>query len=225
MFFVQIDDDILIFSGRRRNIPRLWAFFSLSQILPVSFTQNLFYLALLQHGGSAQPSPVPTQTLRLLRYLIAAYCGCLLILPMAASGPWLMPLVLLTRIILSLPLLLPKGGKADISSEVEKNKSEVAKSRKVRRDFQTQIVLSVTACLLIQGYAAFKSGSTLGTLTWTVFEHPAVSSLGCDMILSLISGLIWRRMQQPAVQPALRNEDHSRSKKSHGRNTRKPRTA
>lgn len=216
---------MLILLGRRCNVPRLWAFFCLSQILPVSFTQNLFYVAWLQHRGSAVPNAIPTQTLRLLRYLVAAYCACLLILPMAAGGPWLMPGVLLTRIMLSLPLLLPEASKVDGSNEVEKTKSEVIKSRKVRRDFQTQIVLSVAACMLVQGYAAINTGSTLTSLAWAVLEHPAVSSLGCDMMLSLVSAIVWRGMQRPAVQPSPQQEDRSRSKRSHGRNTRKSRTA
>ena len=45
--------------GQRRGVPRLWAFFSLSQILPISFTQNLFYIALLRLPNNGFPVAVP----------------------------------------------------------------------------------------------------------------------------------------------------------------------
>jgi hypothetical protein len=33
--------------GRRRNIPHLWAFMTIAQIVNLSFAQNLFYIAML----------------------------------------------------------------------------------------------------------------------------------------------------------------------------------
>lgn len=44
---------LLSIEGRRRNIPFLWAYQLLAQLVNLSFAQNLFYLALL-----LTPSPL-----------------------------------------------------------------------------------------------------------------------------------------------------------------------
>ena len=188
--------------------------------MEISFTQNLFHIALLQHESTEPPGKVPMRTLRLLRFLTAAYCGCLLVLPMAARTVWLMPLVLVTRLMLFIPLLLPLNGEAETDGEVEKTKS-----RKVRQEFKVQIVLSVAACILIQMYAAFSSGATVRSLFWTLFEHPAVSSLGCDTIISLASALIWGGMSSHVVHQSSKGETKQYGNKSHRRNPRKQRSA
>jgi hypothetical protein len=45
---------LLSIEGRRRNIPHLWAFMTLAQIVNLSFAQNLFYIAML-----LTPVPLP----------------------------------------------------------------------------------------------------------------------------------------------------------------------
>jgi hypothetical protein len=47
---------LLSIEGRRRNIPKLWAYLLLAHLVNLSFAQNLFYLTLL-----LTPSPLPTK--------------------------------------------------------------------------------------------------------------------------------------------------------------------
>lgn len=177
---------------------------------------------MLQHESTASPRTISIRSLRLLRYLTAAYCGCLLILPAMAKGVWLMPLVLSTRILLCLPLFIPDDGKTEKSGAPEKDQTQ---SVKMRQEFKIQIVLSVAACLLIQMYAAFSSGTTFGALLRTVFEHSAVSSLGCDMIISLASAFVWITVNPHPGQKTSKSEDARKNSKSHQRRGRKQHNA
>ena len=45
---------LLAIEGRRRNIPLLWSYLSLAQLVSLSFAQNLFFVALI-----LTPTPLP----------------------------------------------------------------------------------------------------------------------------------------------------------------------
>lgn len=44
----------LAIEGQRRNIPNLWAFMALGQLISLSYAQNLFFIAVL-----LTPMPLP----------------------------------------------------------------------------------------------------------------------------------------------------------------------
>lgn len=161
--------------GRQSQIPRLWAFFGLSQILPISFTQNLFYIALLRRPkGNKERTIVPPVQGNLL---IAAYFCCLLAAPASSKTSWLMPIILSARALLFVPSLLPLCQALD---------EQHARATNPLR-------LIDTACLLIAVYPHFPAFGEHGIqgFATALFSHPAVSSLGCDFAICVVSLALW----------------------------------
>lgn len=60
----------LAIEGRRRKIPHLWAFMLLSQLVSLSYAQNLFYVALL-----LTPVPLPDNVRDLTRSVLPAHAS------------------------------------------------------------------------------------------------------------------------------------------------------
>lgn len=179
---IHVDDGAV---GHRREVPRLYAFFGLSQILPISFALNLFYVALLRLPQSPVQRQTSTKMLRSPIYLITAYCAALVVLPMVVASGWLMPMVLLTRILLCVPLFTGRvdgvkraGDKGTFFGAIEVN------------TIAAPIVAFVAGQIYLMGLPTWEEISS------ALFEHPAVSSLGCDLIISCISAAIWLATQR-----------------------------
>ncbi|KAI7503952.1 hypothetical protein KC347_g8470 [Hortaea werneckii] len=185
--------------GRRRRVPRLYAFFALSQILPVSFAQDLFYLAVLRmdgggveaKGGSGSEGyvrdgdggekgvvviPAAWVNVTCLAYgacIVAAAC-------LLNETGLLMPLVLLARLLLLVPRFLPLRLQGE-----NQEKGGWART-----------ALPLIALVMV-GYAsvtAFLDDDHGLSIPRALFSHPAVSSLGCDAVLSLISLALWKKI-------------------------------
>ncbi|GAB1741541.1 hypothetical protein NU219Hw_g6769t1 [Hortaea werneckii] len=195
--------------GRRRQVPRLYVFFALSQILPVSFVQALFYLVVLRWegwvesprgagsrsdgygrdggGGGSRgekgliviPSPAWT-AVTCLAYGASIVAACVL-----KETGFLMPLVLLARVLLLAPRFLPLRFYADDSVTV--------------RAIQTALPVSA---MIVVGYTfitAILDDDDYGlAIPRALFNHPAVSSLGCDAVLSVISLALWNNIRAQA---------------------------
>ncbi|KAI7223486.1 hypothetical protein KC333_g357 [Hortaea werneckii] len=191
--------------GRKRQTPRLYVFFALSQILPVSFAQGLFYLAVLRLDGGVEaersraaeghgwdgggrrrekgliviPSPAWVAGTCL------AYGGCIAAACWLNETGFLMPLVLVARLLLLAPRFLPLRSYADDSVPVR----------------AVQIALPLFAVVMV-GYAsltAILDDDDYGlSIPRALFSHPAVSSLGCDAVLSVISLVLWNKINAQA---------------------------
>ena len=92
-------------------MPRLWAFFCLSQILPISFTQNLFYLALSCLPQNDEHVAVAKNPIFVT---LIAYSGSLVL---ATFSDLLLPSILTARVSLFAPLILG-------DSQLDLNKAE-----------------------------------------------------------------------------------------------------
>ncbi|EMC91294.1 hypothetical protein BAUCODRAFT_152568 [Baudoinia panamericana UAMH 10762] len=160
--------------GRRQQVPRLWAFFALAQILPISFTQNLFYVALTRQGpATTQVDVRPTS----FAVAFALYALGLSVAPGLAGTPWLIPLIVAARLLLFVQLALVKTRIGTARSEL---------SQLVQRP-----IAFVGGILLTrQVYLASRS-HTMTEIAKAVISHPAVSSLGFDFVLSALSLSIW----------------------------------
>ncbi|KAI7339945.1 hypothetical protein KC315_g979 [Hortaea werneckii] len=193
--------------GRRRQTPRLYVFFALSQILPVSFAQGLFYLAVLRLDGGVEaersraaeghgrdgggrrrekglmviPSPAWVAVTCL------AYGGCIAAACLLNETGFLMPLVLVARLLLLAPRFLPLRLYADDSVAA--------------RAVQTALPLFA---LVMVGYAsltAILDDEDYGlSIPRALFSHPAVSSLGFDAVLSVISLALWNKLNAQAEE-------------------------
>lgn len=172
--------------GTRRRVPRLWAFFGLAQILPVSFTVNLFYVALLllptdegeEGARQASEEAPPFRLTEASWHVVLGYSACILAAPLTAETPWLLPLILTARSLLFVPLSLARNGISGWGSS---------------RWFQLLLITVVGI-----RYSHFP-GTTLEftiDVASALFVHPAVSSLGCDWILYLISAGFWEQAEK-----------------------------
>ncbi|KAI6890444.1 hypothetical protein KC318_g4309 [Hortaea werneckii] len=183
--------------GRRRQTPRLYVFFALSQILPVSFAQGLFYLAVLRlHGVEAERSRsaeghgrdggrkkglivIPSPAWVAGTYL--AYGVCMAAACWLNETGFLMPLVLLARVLLLAPRFLPLRFYADDSVTV--------------RAVQTALPLFAVVMVGYTSVTAILHDKNSGlSIPRALFSHPAVSSLGCDAVLSVISLALWNKI-------------------------------
>jgi hypothetical protein len=84
---------MLFVSGTRLQVPHLWAYFLLDQILPVSFTQNLFRLATILHVQPSQdrnwkPAGSKAQTMIPLAYLASLTTSTFQV-----DTPWSLPIL------------------------------------------------------------------------------------------------------------------------------------
>lgn len=171
-------------TGQHRRLPRLWAFLGLSQILPVSFTQNLFYIALLRQSSARTPWLVSRNAVVALS---GAYCACLIVAPILAGTHWLIPHILLARCLLVATQVHPW-----IGSSGEKQKATAVDSALFDSDgLYRHLGLLASLCGIAQASLAFLEHrpSDIGR---ALFDHPAVSSLGSDFVISVLSYVAWR---------------------------------
>ena len=174
--------DITI-TGQRRQVPRLWAFFCLCQVLPISFAQNLFYLAILR---------LPQTEHRVAAPWLSAFSMMLVynlsILVAHHGGTWLLPGIFMARITLFSPLLLCR--RPSDNTRLTNNASMIGLIEGGKMQgmlLKSYIYIYLPWC----GHAFWRSEFTMQGVLGALFEHPAVSSLGCDMILCALSFSIW----------------------------------
>ncbi|EME39602.1 hypothetical protein DOTSEDRAFT_56931 [Dothistroma septosporum NZE10] len=187
--------------GIRRQVPRLWAFFALSQILPISFAQNLFYVAALRSPAAFGLDASMSRNISLRA--IAAYCICLAIAPYAAGGPYLISAILFARAMLFVPLVLAR------------KMSQRAGEKQAGRTFfthqlaQQAVVLFAVALTAKQAYLLYQSKSTARETWKALFSHPAVTALGVDFLLSALGHVAWTLSQNRIRNSALEREKAS----------------
>ncbi|PPJ59857.1 hypothetical protein CBER1_04935 [Cercospora berteroae] len=209
--------------GVHRRVPRLWAYFALSQILPISFAQNLFYVALLKlpRGDSNTGVTLPRNITAgvVLSYgaslLLAAFplmwdvfdkvypitvreieavpWGCGPPRKVERDSRFLIPTILVARMLLLLPLFLPKLQRGANTTSYPRGGSDM----QIMQKLVTVCALAMTAVVgrfsrdldfmrnefLIMEFNDF--------LLPTLWSHPAVTSLGLDFLLSCISAAGW----------------------------------
>lgn len=136
-------------------------------------------------------------SLRIRKYLTTVYCVALVLLPLAAHSAWLITLILSTRLMLFAPMLIPESRNVGEADRKDSPKARTATARSV-----SGIVGPMMICMLVQIYLVLTEGWTLGDVASALIEHPAVSSLGCDLIISLVSTAIWTSDQGQNVIPA-----------------------
>ena len=182
-------------AGRQYQVPRLGLFFCLSQILPISITLNLFYVALSRLPDRPREAKLSAGILP----SIGAYSLCLLFAPWTAGGFWLLATILVARILLFSPLLLAEpdnGGRS----------RSMVMSRYFSGGEEAQSAVGVAAYVFLahQGYRVFAHRSNT-THYFGLFGHPAVTAMGFDLMLTVLSYLVWtlRVRTRPANRAAI----------------------
>ena len=178
-------------TGRRRRIPHLWAYASISQILPVSFAQNLFFLAMLVSPAAEEDEMVWVPHPRLLPVSLATYYVFVGLAPYLVGMNAFIGAVITLRLLLLCPLYLPmilpgNSGK------------EYLKARDTQRIFPKTIgyVGTCSAVLfVVQTVMTFREvGLNVSRVLEAIHDNPAISALGYDYVLSLVSSGLWNSM-------------------------------
>ena len=93
--------------GPRRKIPHLWTYAFISQILPVSFAANLFFLAMLLSPVANPNETIRTTNTPLQLVILAVYHAFVALLPRVARTQAFIGIVITMRLLLFCPVFLP----------------------------------------------------------------------------------------------------------------------
>lgn len=154
------------------------------QILPISFAQNIFYVALLRSPDPKRHTVVLARTSVLV--VMAAYCACLLVAPYTADGPYLMPTILTARLLLFVPSFLPAA-----TRHSEDHATAVENRFFSHRHPQKAVAAFAVGMTVKQVIFVVQGGYSLGGALSALLSHPAVTSLGFDFIVTVLSFTIW----------------------------------
>ena len=175
---------LLTIAGLQLQVPGLWAYFAISQILPVSFSENLFFIAC--QLVPAEERTHETKVDPPIGYQLAAsgvvmcYMQCLLAAPNTVGSPAFFPLLFATRLLLLSPLLV-----VWITRRHERFPGGQRRYGNVM--FSRSTVTFVLAMwLLIERWSPWWPGSVKEAVDALNGNH-AVSALGYDLVIGLLS--------------------------------------
>lgn len=188
-------------TGMKYNIPHLLSYFTLMQILPISFTQNLFYLALLLSPPLRMRERTFTPSTAAQLLPVIPYLFGLAFAQRSTSSIYFIHFVLVLRLLLFLPFLFQylSAEGADIDREYvtpERRRTEEASLRwGLKPAYAT---LAVGGVLLYVGYWYEIRGEwgVIGSSLRAVTEDYAVMALGVDGVISVGSWVIWMALQE-----------------------------
>ena len=174
------------FVGHQFDVKHLWAYFILDQILPVSYTQNLFLIAtsLMDTPKSKQPKQAPGLTWQLAPLL--AYMMCLIAAPHCVGTSCFFPVLFLTRFLLfSRMIELRPSAKSDSS----RDPVSVTPAFPLFEDYKWSIVYFCLGAWVLSVIHLTQAMPFLEALAAVNF-NPAVSALGYDLLIGLASLVI-----------------------------------
>ncbi|EKV12112.1 hypothetical protein PDIG_46480 [Penicillium digitatum PHI26] len=182
--------------GRRYHIPNVWMYMLLGQIVAISFAQNLFFITVIVSGPSSVPSTKLTWTPPVLLDLAPVVISGLgaAATPLVANTPYFMPVLAIPHLLLFVPgllspRLLPQGWGAYIAQPTQRYASWYKWLFAIAVIIQARSLYSVVLdAPSLLGASVVDLGRRLVD---TLLEHPAVSSVGWDVVCCTISWTIW----------------------------------
>ena len=190
--------------GARRRVPHLWAYAIISQITPVSIAQNLFYLALLMNQPPKPSKQILTHSVAIRLGPLTVYYVCLAIVPHIENTGYLVSVVGIIRTFLFWPFLLTTSFASQAACCVSAPKAQ----ENDRLVFTIMGIVTIYyVCIHSMLALAYSGFSFMGLIT-ALNSNPAVSTLGYDYILSLVSAVVWYRTvnlvvdEERTTQPA-----------------------
>ena len=128
----------------------------------------------------------------------AAYCLCLALAQLYASTPALIPIILLARLCLLFPLLIPAQYYPSLASIPAKIPQDRATGDEVQR------VILKTALIMtcMKAYQAVQEGFGPEEITVALWGHPAVLALGGDVFLCAVAFTAWNWCGPRVMRPA-----------------------
>ncbi|KAL8736250.1 MAG: hypothetical protein Q9166_000405 [cf. Caloplaca sp. 2 TL-2023] len=168
--------------GSRRQIPHLWAYLAIGQILPISFAQNLFFVAIILYpiSDSSKPTQIPNLVSQCLP--IAAYYIFLYRAPLTVGKPGFLYVIVFMRTLLLCPFIFrnplfqPLGSRTSATKNIHSGYSA-----------SYIMVLLGSAILFVRQTTQALSENGFREILTAVNSSPAVSALGYDFILYVVS--------------------------------------
>lgn len=192
-----------LLSGIRRGIKHTWAFMLLGQIVAISFATNLFLLTMIL----SPPAPPPPSTSAIQRpkwlgpWLLNIGAVFATVIPaylLANEHYWhhssdFMPVLLTPHIAL---MVLPFVRALVPAKYFPDN--DVAFSDRVHGYMWTLTYINAAIMMLRTTWMAVSYGGFQGIQS-ALLEHPAVSSVGFDVVFCWITWICWMRTQGSGV--------------------------
>ncbi|KAF2221483.1 hypothetical protein BDZ85DRAFT_17745 [Elsinoe ampelina] len=166
--------------GWQAKVPHLWAFIGLAEILPISFAQNLMYLALLGTSTKQDRAIPGTPTIWLFSGL--GYLACLLFAP--SAGQQIIYVILIARILLAIPFL------TRTASNARQPKQSKIRGAISAINALVILVVAVQALLVVSPFSGHFLPDIDNALRG-LDSHPAVSALGYDFLIGSLSSACW----------------------------------
>ncbi|KAF4776064.1 hypothetical protein HER10_EVM0003299 [Colletotrichum scovillei] len=172
---------ILAAQAQRRCISHAWIFVLLGQVVAISFASNLSFLAILcsetperkTNDGKRYRQTVSSFSIHSV--ILFATLLWAMSIPSAINHPKFLSLLLGPHLLAFVPLLLNRILPAQMLGEPAWHWK----------------VASMIWVLVVATLGVFDSGASLKTALVTLYEHPAVSSVGWDVICCWISFTVW----------------------------------
>ncbi|KXX75033.1 hypothetical protein MMYC01_207883 [Madurella mycetomatis] len=181
--FCAIWSVMLSVQARKRNIAHIWVFMLLGQIVAISFATNLFFLAVLVHdAGANKKMPSNMRKLRARSsdtVILLAHLAITILLLGNLDGSYFMYLLLAPHVLAFAPILRDRLLHSGTPPHQLREPSKL-------------LQLGILAALISMGTSrAFNQGADWRVILKTLHEHPAVSSVGWDVICCWLSHTVW----------------------------------
>ncbi|KAF3026479.1 hypothetical protein E8E14_012978 [Neopestalotiopsis sp. 37M] len=190
---------------QRKRIPHLWLFMLLGQIVAISFAANLSFLTFIVYddeGGDEtsssiddktaekeNPSSLQPQSAARDSWLPAAWLAVLginlisaFVIPRQLDHPRFLYLLLAPHVLAFVPFLL------NAVLATPRPTARFLSSRQPSTVVRAQIMAVLLSAAFSRVYVA---GGGLGDIAATLYEHPAVSSVGWDVMCCWVSFSAW----------------------------------
>jgi len=178
------DDRLMV--ARRRGIKRVWLYMAIGQLVAVSWATALFWAA-LETAGIPKRTDVVYASRRLVWTTIAATLTSFS-LYIAIPTPYFLPLLLVVHFLLFLPLV----------ESTEAKLSTITISQLYAINGTLAVLLHVGNCIWL-----FQRGE-MGSLWDVIWEHPAMSAVGWDVIFCAIIGVLGtKRLMSITLPPVI----------------------
>lgn len=172
--------------GLRRQVPHLWAYLAIGQILPISFAQSLFFIAMI-----LMPVPEPGRKMQVPSVLVqclplAAYYVSVLSAPFSVGKPGFIPIIVIIRVLLVCPFIFRLPTLRPLSPNMIS-----AQSLHTGYSASYKLALFCSSVLFVQQTALGVKEHGISQVLAAINSNPAVSALGYDFVLHAVITCAW----------------------------------
>lgn len=163
-------------------MPRLWTYFVLDQILPISFTQNLFCTTMALSAVRRTYHRQPFMTLSTVRITaLISYVVLLFSISSSVHTRWFFPNLFALRMLLFAPFLIDHFA-------FRRSNTEQPRLSKGLHAINTYCLLALALC---GAYSIFFDNKVILTTSTKSSVNYAAAALSNDLFIGIVSGLVY----------------------------------